>query len=348
MLYEDYINLHQIPELGFKERKTSAYIQDRLKLTKAKLTLINTGVCAFFDFKKEETIAFRAEEDALPIKEQTGLNYVYKGNYMHACGHDGHMAMLLNLADIINDYLDYPYNILLVFQPSEESLGGSLSMIPYLNKYKFKAFISLHVFPFLKKGEIYSSFIPVFANSVEVDLLIKGKSSHVFDYKKQNDAMLKGIKLINKIKKEAKKLGLLFHVGEFKSGTKRNICPSKTIIKASLRGKDDKITNEFKNYLMSLNTQNCIIKLSELIPCVLNTYLEKDLYNKLKVNILDKTLFLADDFAFYPSHYNKLFFLLGTDNKYFLHNDKFSLNNDDLVNGLNFFLRILEYFKKVN
>lgn len=348
MLYEDYINLHQIPELGFKEKKTSAYIQNRLKSTRAKLTLISTGVCAFFDFNKEKTIAFRAEEDALPVKEQTGLNYAYKGNAMHACGHDGHMAMLISLADIIKNYSDYPYNILLVFQPSEESIGGSLSLIPYLKKYNFKAFIGLHVFPYLKKGIICSSYLSIFASSVEVDITIKGKASHVFNYQKKNDAFLKGIKLINKIKKEAKKSDLLFHVGEFKSGIKRNICPSKTIIRASLRGKNNVVTNKFKRYLNSLNNKECIIKLSETIPCVFNTFLEKRLFSTLNVQMLNNTLFLADDFGFYPDSYKKIFFLLGTGNKYFLHSDKFCLDEEDLQNGLNFFLRVLQYFEKTN
>ncbi len=343
MLKEDYINLHQIPELGFKENKTSTYLKKRLINTKAIVKSYNTGICAFFDFKKDKTIAFRAEEDALPIKDKTNL--IYKSNVnMHACGHDAHMAILLNFGDFINSIKDYKYNILLIFQPSEEQIGGSLFMLPYLKEYNIKLIIGLHVFPFLKKGKVYSSSTKLFASSVELDILIKGKASHVYNYKKENDALVKSIKIINKMKKETKRLNMFLHVGYLKSGVKRNICPNKSIIKISLRSKDEL---SIKKYLETLtNTDQIKYKYSKIIKSVENSYSNKiELMRDLNVIDLKKTFYLVDDFAYYSSYYETMFFLLGTDGKYFLHSDKFALCDDDLENGYNFIKKLFFYFQ---
>lgn len=344
MLYEDYIALHQIPELGFKENKTSAYIFNRLKYFKANIFRIDTGIGAFFDFKKPKTIVFRAEEDALPIKEENKFTYAYKGKYMHACGHDGHMAILINLCTYINSLINYPYNVLLLFQPSEESLGGSLKMIPFLKKFEIEVIIGLHVFPYLEKKKIYSSSTSLFAACSEVDLIIKGIASHIYNYKKQNDALDKGIKTMHKIKKLAKDKGLIFHVGYFSSGVKRNICPDKAIIKASLRGENEEELNKFLGNIKNVFKDIKIIN-SQIIPSVESTYLKKDeLFSSLEINLLHKCLFLSDDFAFYKKEFPSLFFLLGTNGKYFLHESKFSLTKDDLENGLAFYLKLLNYF----
>ena len=173
MIYEDYKNLHQIPELGFKEFKTSTYVLNRIKNTNAKISTINTGICAFFDFKKEKTIAFRSELDALKIKEENKIEFVSKHNgYMHACGHDGHTAILINLLEYVNNLHTYPYNILFIFQPSEEKIGGALSLIHHLQHYNFKAFFGMHVFPLLEEGKIYTTKGTLFSSANEINPLL--------------------------------------------------------------------------------------------------------------------------------------------------------------------------------
>ncbi len=81
-----------------------------------------TGLLLYFDNQQEETIAFRTDIDALPVKEETNLSFASKHEgYMHACGHDGHMAMLLGLTDFITKHIeDLIYNVVLIYQPSEE------------------------------------------------------------------------------------------------------------------------------------------------------------------------------------------------------------------------------------
>ena len=123
-------DLHQIPETSFTEFKTKEYVVSVLKTLHCEvIELLETGAAAYFDAGRPATLAYRADMDALPIQEETGLDFASRHpGKMHACGHDGHMAMLLGLAQEL-DQLDrsgWKNNILLIFQPS----GPSRSAIP--------------------------------------------------------------------------------------------------------------------------------------------------------------------------------------------------------------------------
>ena len=139
--------LHQIPELGFYVYKTSAYVKNVLsKLSCEVNEIVKTGVVAFFDFGQKQTVAFRADMDALPIQEETGLPYASKHEgCMHACGHDGHMAIMLGFAKILHDYLTngkkLNCNALLLFQPAEETIDGALRICGthLFDRYNIKA-----------------------------------------------------------------------------------------------------------------------------------------------------------------------------------------------------------------
>ena len=120
--------LHRIPELDDQLPKTQAYLLSQLEGLRCRIiTPGRSAVLAYFDVGKPDTAAFRSDMDALPIEEQTGLSFCSKHpGRMHACGHDGHMAMLLCLAQWINGHLDQlSRNVLLVFQPAEEPTGGA-------------------------------------------------------------------------------------------------------------------------------------------------------------------------------------------------------------------------------
>ena len=132
MLKEYRMALHQIPEIGFHEFKTKKYLYEQVKNSGAVIHEIGeTGLLLYFDNQQEETIAFRTDIDALPVKEKTNLSFASKHEgYMHACGHDGHMAMLLGLTDFITKHIeDLIYNVVLIYQPSEEISGGAQSVI---------------------------------------------------------------------------------------------------------------------------------------------------------------------------------------------------------------------------
>ena len=119
--------LHRIPETDASLPETAAYLRRRLAvLPCAVFSPWESAVCAWFDFGKSETVAFRSDMDALPVCERSGLPFAstHEGR-MHACGHDGHMAMLLSLADFVAAQQALPRNVLLIFEPAEETTGGA-------------------------------------------------------------------------------------------------------------------------------------------------------------------------------------------------------------------------------
>lgn len=113
-------DLHQIPELDFDLPKTTRYIRDALSKYDCRiLTPSPSAICAWFDFGKKETIAFRADMDGLPIAERTSKPYASRHTgKMHACGHDGHMSMILALAERIESHREaLSRNVMLIFSP---------------------------------------------------------------------------------------------------------------------------------------------------------------------------------------------------------------------------------------
>ena len=98
--------LHKHPELSFEEYNTQKYIVNFFSEMNCVMHTIKTGVLAYFNNDKKDTIAFRCELDALNIKERTNAQYQSENDYMHACGHDGHMAICLKLGEYINNNLE--------------------------------------------------------------------------------------------------------------------------------------------------------------------------------------------------------------------------------------------------
>ena len=159
-IIEDRRALHQIPELDRQLPETLAYLTAALAPLRCRLLRPMAGaLCAYFDFGAAHTIAFRSDADALPVQEQTGLPFAsHHPGKMHACGHDAHMAMLLELARRLDRMAALPQNILLVFQPAEETTGGArdLCQTGIFREYGVEAIFGMHLWPDLPSGVIAS------------------------------------------------------------------------------------------------------------------------------------------------------------------------------------------------
>ncbi len=179
-------DLHQIPEVGFELEQTSGYIREQLdKLGITYSFAAQTGVVGLIKGDQPgPTLVLRADMDALPVFEETGLFFASTNGNMHACGHDAHMAMLLGTAKIINDLRsELRGNVKLLFQPGEEGHGGAAKMIEdgCLENPAVDAAIGLHVgqiFPEVATGQIGICEGPILAAATKFNVTVNGESTH--------------------------------------------------------------------------------------------------------------------------------------------------------------------------
>ena len=176
--------LHQIPELGYKEFKTQRYLIDYIKtLPNDRIEWEEWRTGIFVRVKgldPEKTIGYRADIDGLPIKEETELPFksIHEG-YMHACGHDFHMTIALG---VLTDLVEHPINdhVLFMFQPAEEGPGGAEEMIassPFL-KWKPDMIFGLHIAPEYPVGTVATKTGLLFANTSELFIDFIGRGGH--------------------------------------------------------------------------------------------------------------------------------------------------------------------------
>lgn len=180
-------DLHRIPELGLELPKTSAYVQgvlDELGIEYKTLVNGNAIVGLIHGGQEGPVMALRADMDALPIREETGLEFASDNGKMHACGHDGHTAMLLGAAKVLQENRNLiKGKVKLLFQPGEEYPGGALPMIEEgaMEDPKVDAVMGIHnghIFPEIPKGMVGIKYGPMMASMDRILLKIKGKGAH--------------------------------------------------------------------------------------------------------------------------------------------------------------------------
>lgn len=346
--------LHQYPEISKKEFETQKYILNYLKPFNYEIKLAKTSVIVFINLNKNDIIGFRSEIDALPIKEENDVYYKSKNNYMHACGHDGHMAINLYLCKYIFEHKkELNHNYLIIFQSSEEKYGGAKSIVNdnFFKNHKPKYLFAIHLFPYLKEGKIYSRCGSFLAMCCEIDINIYGKSTHIFN----SDNGVDSIKISNEFISELydyfntfNKKYTRFLIGKIKGGKARNVMCDKVEINMTLRNfnKNDYLKQKRKMLEMKElfeNKYNNIIEIhfnDDFAPVINDSFLLKKVKEKNKVFLTSRKI-IGDDFSTYQKECLTNYFLLGVNSKYFLHENKFDFNDSILINGLYFFINLL-------
>jgi len=177
-------DLHAHPELCFQEQRTADIVAAKLAQWGIEVHrgLGQTGVVGIIKSgTSERAIGLRADMDALPMQEANTFAHAstYPGK-MHACGHDGHTAMLLAAAQYLSTHRDFDGTVYLIFQPAEEGGGGAREMIKdgLFDKFPMQAVFGLHNWPGMALGQLAASPGPVMASSNEFKITIRGKGGH--------------------------------------------------------------------------------------------------------------------------------------------------------------------------
>lgn len=365
-------DLHQIPELGFDLYKTHAYIKNiLLELGYNPITVAKTGLLVHIKGVSPESIAFRADMDGLSITEQNNIPYKSLHNgVMHACGHDGHMAMLLGLADYLVDQPTPNQSIVLLFQPAEEGPGGAEVVVDsgILSQYGVTQIYGIHLYPNLLAGKVGLTDGLMMSEISEYDVMVQGVGAHGAEPEKGIDAIEASIALIQAFKQIIKtnvsdpKKAIL-NIGTLSAGETRNSVAETACFTGTVRtlNQDDYqvITSEMVRASKQIEQAYQVtvtLDIKNYYPPVVNDHsLYETMKNSLQADIFEhiKPLMVSEDFAFYQERFPGLFMLLGTnddvvEHSHPLHSAHFNFNDHLLIEGVNIYLHILFTYDILN
>ena len=360
-IVDDRRALHQIPELDRPLPKTMDYLRGALSGLRCRVfSPMASSLCAWFDFGQKEAIAFRADAAALPITERTKAPYASRNpGCMHACGHDGHMAILLELARRLDKKAELSHNVLLVFQCAEETTGGArdLCATGIFKQYHVEAIFAMHLWPGLPAGMVASRLNEMMSRSCEVKVDIYGKSAHIARAEEGCDALAAGVEFYRRVMAMEgalpKKVFRLLRFGKFSSGTVCNALSDHTHMEGSLRAFQDEVFYSLRAGIVSIGKEverstGCTVSvyMNDGYPAVMNP---PDLHRRVRKAVgffeLDKPSMITEDFSWYQKTLPGMFFFLGAGDAPALHSDCFDFDEDILLKGADFFEALAEDFR---
>ena len=256
-------DIHQHPEIGFQEFRTSDLVAERLERWGYAVTrgLGGTGVVG--QLKRgtgARRLGLRADMDALPIHETTGLPYASShAGLMHACGHDGHTAMLLAAAEHLANSDTFDGTLNLIFQPAEESLGGARKMMEdgLFERFPCDAIFAMHNMPGFRQGQLLLREGATMASSENIVVHIEGQGGHGAMPHLSADPVVAGAAIVmglqTIVSRNVAPLQMaVITVGAFQSGVANNVIPQSATLKLSVRALDRGVRELLRQRIVEL------------------------------------------------------------------------------------------------
>jgi amidohydrolase len=242
-------HLHENPELGYEEHKTAAFVAEQLKsfgVDEIVTGMGKTGVVAVIKGRKNasgKVIGLRADMDALPIHEATNLPHQSKTpGKMHACGHDGHTAMLLGAAKYLAETRNFDGTAIMIFQPAEEGGGGGLAMCEegLMKRFGIQEVYGMHNMPGIPLGQFAIRTGPAMAAADRFDIHIEGKGGHAARPHECIDPVVTSAQLVLALQTIASRNvdpldSIVVSTCEVKSGDAYNVIPQTAELRGTVR-----------------------------------------------------------------------------------------------------------------
>ncbi|MBB5533782.1 M20 aminoacylase family protein [Rhizobium giardinii] len=366
-------DLHAHPELGLEEVRTSNFVATCLEGLGYTVTrgLAKTGLVATLkNGASNRSIGIRADMDALPIFEETGLDYASKTpGLMHACGHDGHTAMLLGAARAIAERKNFDGTVRLIFQPAEENFGGAKLMMDdgLFEKFPCDAVFALHNDPGLPFGHFAFRAGPVMAAVDECKITVHGRGGHGAEPQDTADPIVCGASIVMALQSIVSRNihpmdPSVVTVGSFHSGSASNIIPARAEIVIGIRSFDPKVRDELERriHLVAENQatsfgMTATVDYQRSYDATINHKAETDFVRDLALRFAgaDKVIELprpymgSEDFAYMLQARPGSYFYLGSatsTNEKPLHHPAYNFNDDLLPIGAAFWTELAEAY----
>jgi amidohydrolase len=366
-------NIHENPELLYDVHRTAAFVADRLRefgCDEVATGLGRTGVVGVIKGKKEagngdvRVIGLRADMDALPITEATGLAHASKTpGIMHACGHDGHTAMLLGAARYLAETRNFAGETVVIFQPAEEGGAGAAAMIKdgLMDRFRIDQVYGMHNGPGIPLGAFAIRSGAIMASTDSIDIKIEGHGGHAARPHKCIDSVLVGAQLINALQSIVSRSvdpleSAVISMCEFHAGNARNVIPQT----AELAGTVRTLVPEVRE-LVAKRVAEVVAGVAQMTgakidltyergyPVTVNHGAQTDLARRVAqevagdANVRDMSpLMGGEDFSYMLEARPGAFIFCGNGDSAGLHHPAYDFNDEAILYGTSYWIRLVE------
>src|ERR1700712_4730409 len=366
-------DIHENPELLYEVHRTAAFVADRLRefgCDEVATGLGRTGVVGVIKGQKPagkgelKVSGLRADMDALPIQEATNLPYASKiSGKMHACGHDGHTAMLLGAARYLAETRNFAGDAVVIFQPAEEGGAGADAMIKdgLMDRFKIEQVFGMHNGPGIPVGSFAIRSGPVMAATDEVDIKITGLGGHAARPHICIDSVLVGAQVVTALQSIVSRSidpleSAVVSICEFHAGNARNVIPQT----AELRGTIRTLTPETRDLIekrvhegvagvAQLTGPNTDLVYDQAHPVPKNPPSQPEFAPRVAKEIAGEQnvhetppLMGAEDFAYMLEARPGAFIFCGNGDTAGLHHPEYNFNDDAIVHGTSYWIKLVE------
>lgn len=362
-------HLHTIPELGFDCPKTAAFIVERLLsfgVDTVHEGIAQTGIVALIEGSEPgPTIGLRADFDALPIHEETGLDYAstHPGK-MHACGHDGHTTMLLGAARYLAETRNFAGKVALIFQPAEEGGGGAEVMVQegIMDRFNISQVYALHNAPGFEQGGFYTTPGPLMAAVDTFHIDIQGVGGHGAMPHETCDPVMAACGIAQAIQTIVSRNhyaldDLVVSVTQIHTGTVDNVIPDTAYINGTVRTFDPRVQQMVQERMAAIVAGQAAsygvtaeLRYDIGYPATINNSEKAGFAAEVAREISGENRVVADagremgaeDFAYMLQKRPGAYLFLGQGDTAGLHHPKYNFNDEVAPVGASFFARLVE------
>jgi amidohydrolase len=364
-------DLHAHPELMYDVHRTAASVAEKLKAfgcDEVVSGIGRTGVVGVIRGRRGgdgKTIGLRADMDALPIEEATNLPYksTVPGK-MHACGHDGHTAMLLGAARYLAETRNFAGTAVVIFQPAEEGGAGGKAMVDdgFLDRFGVSEVYGMHNYPGLPVGQFALRHGPIMAAADHLAIEIEGVGGHAARPHKTVDTVLVGAQIVNQIQSVVSRNvdpleSAVVSICMFHAGTTDNVIPQTAKLHGTARsltaGVQDmleKRLHEIVDGTAKLYGARAKLTYRRGYPVLSNHERQADfaasvateIAGKDKVNTNVAPVMGAEDFAFMLNARPGAFIFVGNGDSAGLHHPEYNFNDDTIPFGTSYWVKLVE------
>jgi hippurate hydrolase len=366
-------DIHQHPELQYDEHRTAAFVAERLRdfgCDEVVTGLGGTGVVGLIKGRRAQAqgdvkvIGLRADMDALPIQEATQLPYASRTpGKMHACGHDGHTAMLLGAARYLAETRNFAGEAVVIFQPAEELGAGAAAMIKdgLLDRFAIDQVYGMHNGPGIPVGSFAIRPGPIMASTDAINILIEGRGGHAARPHISIDSVLVGAQLITSLQSIVSRSvdpleSAVISICEFHAGNARNVIPQTAELKGTMRtltpevrGLVEKRLRDVVDGVARMSGAKIDLNVERGYPVVVNHAAQTEIAIEAARSVAGEgnvypmpPLMGGEDFAYLLEQRPGAFIFCGNGDTAGLHHPAYDFNDEAIVFGTSYWVKLVE------